>query len=260
MSWREQEAAAVLRQCHAAFAADGASPLALAAGSGDIAEWRHFPAGDFYDPASHAQYFYHRHSAAAAASGLAEHGHFHLFLRAAGMPPGISPLVLPELAVANAPPFRQSSPQPRGAHDPVCHLVALALDARGMPVRLFTTNRWVTGETWYAADDVIRMLDRFLLCDGGPEAWLNRWLAALVRLYQADIAELLRRRDRTIAEWRWRRRGNAFEDGRLEIASALDIDLAARIAAAENHASDPAIPGRAPRRDWPPSMADGWGR
>jgi hypothetical protein len=268
VSWREREdeAALILRHCRAEFAARGSSPLAEATGGAEIADWRHFPEGDGYDPASHAQYFYHHHPetaepAYARRGEPREFGHFHLFLRAAGMPPGLSPLLLPELAVANAPAARQSAPQKRGAHDEVCHLVAIALDSRGEPIRLFTTNRWVTGETWYGAEDVIRMLDRFRLHrDGGSSALLNCWLTALVRLFQPEISALLRRRDRTITEWRWRRRGNAFEDERLEITSVLDIDLEARLAAAAGDAPGAALAAGAGRPAQLPRMAEGWGR
>jgi len=31
----------------------------------------------------------------------------------------------------------------------------------GRPIRLFTTNRWVTGDVWYPASAVIAMLERF---------------------------------------------------------------------------------------------------
>ena len=48
------------------------------------------------------------------------------------------------------------------------HLVAIAVNSRGEPIRLFTTNRWVTGETWYHADDIIGMLDRFAIFDVEP--------------------------------------------------------------------------------------------
>ena len=34
------------------------------------------------------------------------------------------------------------------------------MDGWGEPIGLFATNRWVTGETWYPAGAVIRMLDR----------------------------------------------------------------------------------------------------
>src|SRR5439155_16818196 len=119
----------------------------------------------------------------------------------------------------------------------VCHLVALSVDGRGEPLRLFTTNRWVTGETWYRADDVIRMLDRFRLRGDRPSGLLNRWIGALLRLFQPEIAALLRDRDQAILEQRWRWRGNVLEDPRLEITSSIDIDLDARLAGVEQRAN-----------------------
>jgi hypothetical protein len=175
------------------------------------------------------------------------------------MPAGITPLLLPELAVANAPAPRQSAPLKLGTGGGICHLVALAVDRCGEPVRLFTTNRWVTGETWYRAADLVAMLDRFRVRGDHPSTLLNRWVGALVRLFQPEIAALLRERDKAIRERSWRRRGNVLEDPRLEITSSLDIDLDARLAAAEHHTDESAIatgPRRAPR---PPRMAEGWG-
>ncbi|MGC2411614.1 MAG: hypothetical protein WA459_02815 [Stellaceae bacterium] len=270
MNWREREAeaAATLRECRAAFAARGSTVIGEATnhGAADMVEWRHYPEGEVYDPASHAQYFYHRHPAPSrkrpqlsVRAQPAEHGHFHLFLRGEGIPAGITPLLLPELAVANAPAPPQSAPLKLGRSDEVCHLVALAVDSRGEPLRLFTTNRWVTGETWYRAEDVIRMLERFRVRCQHPSALLNRWIGALVGLFQPEIGKLLRARDQAILEQRWRWRGNVLEDPRLEITSSLEIDLDARLASidASPSASMVAIGrGRAPRL---PRMADGWG-
>ena len=228
-----------------------------------IDDWRHYPDGEAFDPASHAQYFYHRHPAPAGPrppENPTEHGHFHLFLRGEGMQAGITPLVLPEVAVANAPAPRQSAPLKRGKSDEVCHLVALAVDRRGEPIRLFTTNRWVTGETWYRADDVIAMLDRFRVGGDQPSAPLNRWLGALVQLYKPEIARLLRERDKAILEQRWRRRGNVLEDPRLEITSSLDIDLDTRLAAVVHGTDGSAVPTGATRAPRLPRMAEGWGR
>jgi hypothetical protein len=302
VNWREREteAAATLRECREALAARGstvigeatgireATVLCEATGKGaadidagivaGIVDWRHYPEGEVCDPASHAQYFYHRHPGrhpgparvrpaekpgakpAEKPGAKIEHGHFHLFLRGEGVPAGITPLLLPELAVANAPAPRQSAPLKRGGSDEVCHLVALAVDRCGDPIRLFTTNRWVTGETWYRADDVILMLDRFRVAGNHPSALLNRWIGALVHLFQPEIAALLRERDKAILEQRWRRRGNVLEDLRLEITSSLDVDLDVRLAAVEHRTDGSAAAngtGRAPRL---PRMAEGWGR
>lgn len=106
-----QAAAAVVAACRNALAANGGDILGeIVAGEETVADWRHYPAGEVYDPKSHAQYFYHTHPAVDRA--VREHGHFHTFLRAEGMPPGVTPLVLPETAVANAarpPPKRRRS-------------------------------------------------------------------------------------------------------------------------------------------------------
>ncbi len=221
----------------------------------DIVDWRHYPEGEAYDPASHAQYFYHRHPGPAKKRPAQpeEHGHFHLFLRGEGMPAGTTPLLAPDLAVANAPGSRQSAPLKLGQSDEVCHLVALAVDQTGEPLSLFTTNRWVTGETWYRADDVIRMIERFRIRSERPSALLNRWIGALVSLFQPEISALLRDRDQAILEQRWRWRGNVLEDPRLEITSSREIDLDARLARVDESAPGT---GRAPRL---PRMAEGWG-
>ncbi len=191
-------------------------------------DWRHYPEGDIYDSHSHAQYFYHAH--AAPQRMPSEQGHFHTFLRAEGMPVGVAPLVLPETAVADAPSRPpQAAPLKRGARDEVSHLVAIGVDTRGEPFRLFTTNRWVTGETWYRAEDVIRMLDCFSVdaADGPP--LLNSWIGAVVCLFRPQIVHLLRLRDDAVMGWRRRRRTNVFEDNRLEITSTIEIDLDAQL-------------------------------
>ena len=153
---RMEQAAAVIAECGDRLAAGRRGLLCELAHPADaLVEWRHYPEGEVYDPVSHAQYFDPRHPADRRLSG--EHGHFHTFLRADGMPPGVAPLVWPEAAVAEkAQPH--GAPRKRGMREEVSHLVAISIDARGAPIRLFTTNRWVTGETWYPAEDVILSL------------------------------------------------------------------------------------------------------
>jgi hypothetical protein len=257
---RLANAGAVLTECRRAFAGQPGGILgAVCADGPGFAEWRHYPVGEVYDPHSHAQYFYHAHPAAQRTAR--EHGHFHTFLRADGMPAGVAPLVLPESAVADAPlpPLPpQAAPLKHGMRDEVSHLVAIALDGQGEPIRLFTTNRWVTGETWYRADDVIRMLDRFTLDAASGPVLLNRWIAAIVALFRPQIAALLRLRDDTVTNWRRRRRTNIFEDPRLEVTSSFEIDLDAQLAFLDRLRSD--FAGSASARSAPlPPMTEGWG-
>jgi hypothetical protein len=259
---RAASAAAIIRECRGGLAASGSNIAHEMVGRTVTAEdWRHYPAGDGYDPVSHAQYFYHRHPEPdVPIKHLGEHGHFHLFLRAEGMPAGALPLLLPEVAIANLPTPPQAAPSKRGARDEVSHLVAIAVDAAGEPTRLFTTNRWVTGETWYRADDVIRMVDRFTLDHAEPAGLINAWLAAVVRLYQPEIAMLLRKRDEAVMDpIRRRRRVEVFEDPRFEIASSLAIDLDARLAAVDRLGTERAGVRQQPAPPRLPPMAEGWG-
>lgn len=231
-----------LTECRREMAASGTSPLAEALqGAVPIYEWRHYPAGDVCDPASHAQYFYHAHPPGEqrGAKTGGEHGHFHTFLRARGMPQGVRPLVLPEFAVADNPaapkaPLVPSAPDTAAGEeaDPWSHLVAVAIDATGAPLRFFTTNRWVTGETRYPAADVARMLDFFSFGADGSTPLLSRWIVALLALYKPQLADLVARRDAAVMDWRRRRRAkvHVLEDRRLEITSVLAIDIEAQIA------------------------------
>jgi hypothetical protein len=254
-----ERAAAVLAACRERLAASGRSILAeVAPGAGArdaLIDWRHYPKGEVHDPASHAQYFYHAHPADRRPPR--EHGHFHTFLRAEGMPSGVVPLVLPETAVAEAAPPPQAAPLKRGARDEVCHLVAISLDARGEPFRLFTTNRWVTGETWYRAGDVIAMLDRFAITPANPAAVRDRWLVAVMQLFRPQIADLLRQRDATVMARRRRQRANVFEDPRLEVTSSLEIDLDTQLAFVAR-ARSLAAAATLPRPPDLPRMAEGW--
>jgi hypothetical protein len=154
-------------------------------GQGTFYEHNHYPENDVFDAETHAQYYYHAHR------GLAgEHGHFHTFLRRAGMPAGSEPLDLPH-----------SEPWPSG-DEALAHLIAVSMDAYGMPIGLFAPNRWVCGDTWYAARDLIPMLDRFRIDHAYPSWPVNRWLSAMFVLYRPHIEALLLERDRVIHAWR----------------------------------------------------------
>jgi hypothetical protein len=260
-SGRAASAAAVIRECRDRLGSRGSNILREVIGLGaTVDDWRHYPAGDGYDPVSHAQYFFHRHSRQEAPEAAGEAGHFHLFLRAEGMPDEIQPLLLPEAAIAKEHLPPQAAPSKRGARDEVSHLIAVAIDAEGEPVRLFTTNRWVTGETWYRAEDLIHMLDRFTLVAAEPASLVNDWLGALVRLYQPEIAMLVRKRDEEVMHPRRRRRRvDVFEDPKLEVTSSLAIDLNQRLAAVDRLAVERSAARQPPPPPRLPPMAEGWG-
>jgi len=178
----------------------------------------HYPKGDVYDPESHAQWYYHAHD---KAERPGEHGHFHTFMRGGGIPEGIQPAALPDF-------------QPKAdKHDLVCHLIAVSMDRSGWPIKLFTTNRWVTAETWYAAHDVAAMLDGFDVQINKPSWPVNRWLTGMLRLFQPQIVHLLQERDERIRTWQREhpQTQNVYEDRRLEVTSEMPIDVEGQVEA-----------------------------
>jgi hypothetical protein len=214
------EAGGRIIDCYRALKKSDANVVAeVLRGQGEFYEWDHYPKGDVYDGDSHSQYYYHAHPAETrlAAYGR-EHGHFHTFVRAEGMPAGVKPAAVPD-------------PQPAaGADGAPCHLIGISMDRAGFPVRLFTTNRWVTGETWYEAADVVRILDRFEIDLALPSWPVNVWIGCMLRLFRPDIEELVRERDRAVADRRARPGGrDPLEDRGLEVASVQPISVADRI-------------------------------
>ncbi|MGD1876995.1 MAG: hypothetical protein ACFB13_05790 [Kiloniellaceae bacterium] len=184
--------------------------------NGTFYEWDHYPPGDVYDHETHGQYYYHAHVSDQRFEG--EHGHFHTFVRPKGMPPGVKPAKVPGFVA------------PEDPNDALSHLVAIAMTPGGLPFRLFTVNRWVTGEVWYKADDVIRLLDIFQIDHAQPSWPVNRWIGAMIRLFMPQIADLLRARDRKVAAWmELAPDSDVFEDRDLEVTSFLDISIDSQV-------------------------------
>ncbi len=193
----------------------GTNPVAqVLKHQGEFLESDHYPKGDVCDDDSAAQYYYHAHRAETG-----EHGHFHTFLRVKGFPPVIEPA-----------PYSGTAERPIG-EDSISHLVAVSMDRAGLPISLFTTNRWVTGETFYLASDVIRMLDKFDIDHTHPCLATNRWISGLLRLFRPQVEKLLLQRDETIRDWQRRYPDrDVYEDRDLEITSEIGIDIDAQAA------------------------------
>jgi hypothetical protein len=217
---RMVEAGKVVLACQDVLAKSGDNVVnELLRDQGTFFEWEHYPKDDVFDRETQAQYYYHAHPP--GERSFPEHGHFHTFLRPKGMPADTRPLRLPNYK------------PPKDRNDALSHLVAISMDTGGRPVRLFTTNRWVTGETWYAAPDVIAMLDRFAVGHAQPSWPVNRWITALLRLFRPQIVALLGERDIAIAAWKAKHpRRNTYEDRDLEVTSIVPISPEGQIAAA----------------------------
>ena len=185
-------------------------------GQGTFYELEHYPPDDVFDRDTHAQYYYHAHR------GKTEHGHFHTFLRAPGMPEGVAPVA-----------YAGEEIWPDG-DESISHLIAISMDAFGRPLSLFAVNRWVSAEAWYPAEDVIRMLDRFAIDHAFPSWPVNRWIGAMLQLFRPQVEALLRHRDVLVDAWRHRHPDNdVFEDRRLDVTGEFFISIDAQIAAVE---------------------------
>jgi hypothetical protein len=187
------------------------------ANQGTFYELDHYPKGDVYDDETHSQYYYHAHR-----PDSGEHGHFHTFLRAAGMPAGAEPV-----------PYKGKAKRPEGK-DALTHFVAVSMDRPGNPVGLFTTNRWVTDETFYPAETVISLIDKFNMDLTYPCHATNRALSALFKVFRPQIEKLLIERDKTVKQWAAMKPGiDVYEDRDLEVTSVMDIDIDRQLEAVE---------------------------
>lgn len=150
------------------YAAKGQSlAQAVLCGSPNFVEWQHYPRNDFTDTKSGYEFYYHAHSADQI--GFEEHGHFHVFKRN---------------------PLDQSK---------FTHLIGVSLSQKGMPVRIFTTNQWVTGEQFQWADHVMRDVRDFQVQAKGRMAPIARWLSAFIKLFEEEIEQIVLARDLKLA-------------------------------------------------------------
>ena len=180
-------------------------------------EWNHYPPGDVFDGDTNAQFYYHAHEEEERVAG--EHGHFHTFVREEGLPMGVLPA-----------PVADFDPKPEDGI--LTHLIGISMDQPGDPFHLFTTNRWVTGETWYTADDVVATIDYFVIDLAQPSWPINRWITAMLRLFRPQIIQLVRERDRRVSDWQLQHAdSNVYEDRDLNVTSEMPISVRDQVAA-----------------------------
>jgi len=133
-------------------------------GAREFIEWRHYPKNDMSDADTGYEFYYHAHSADEMSDG--EHGHFHLFKR-------------------------------KG--NDFFHLIGIALNQQGLPVRIFTTNQWVTGELMVDSRVAASALKIFAVAAKGRIAPVSKWLKLFIQLFYMDMEALIIERDLRIA-------------------------------------------------------------
>jgi len=220
------EAAFGLADAGAEMAATGLNPVTLAIGTFDedtpFEAWTHYPSGDARDTDSGLQIYYHAHREDG------EHGHFHVFLRAGDDAASLTSLLKEEPASkedgakddgAEDTKAAAAVPKPIVAKD-LIHVVAITMDPLGLPVQLFTTNYWVTGEQMITAEQLIPLLGRLRCSDAFEAPLANRWFNDFFTLYRDDVAQLLHERDAQLDKL-----GYPLEDREVEILSSKNISI-----------------------------------
>jgi len=165
-------------------------------GAKEFVEWQHYPINDLVDEVSGYEFYYHAHSADEMPHG--EHGHFHVIKRDA-----------------------------KGFH----HLIGIVLNPKGLPIRLFTTNQWVTGEEMAGSTTAIKSIRGFEMVKKGRMALVGRWVSALITLFSVEIERLILERDQKIANLvaEMGNREIVLNSKKYHVLTECKIDLMARL-------------------------------
>lgn len=165
-------------------------------GAKDFVEWQHYPNNDLADVNSGYEFYYHAHSAHEMPNE--EHGHFHVIKRDA-----------------------------KAFH----HLVGIALNQKGLPTRLFTTNQWVTGEEMIDSVRTIKSIKEFEMVIKGRMAPVSNWVGSLIQLFGAEIEKLILERDQKIAslEVEYGGREHVLNSREHHVLTECKIDLLGRL-------------------------------
>lgn len=197
----EKRANAVVDQI-AEWARQGESAPARVIGEEQpFREWTHYPQPDAIDNRSGWRFYYHAHPRNQRLSR--EHGHFHIFV-----------------------PGPEDSDRP--AERNYSHLIGLSVDPKGLPLRLFTTNCWVTDDIWQAAEALTPWLEKPALRHTAPRD-VGVWIENLLVLYRDEIAALLRARDQRMDKLVAGLRKSRLDDRRLRYPSQTPVNLAQKL-------------------------------
>jgi hypothetical protein len=211
---RARSAGRCLLDTYTALAARGEHLLHDLLGDQLPHQWQHYPENDAIDLDSGYQWFYHSHSPEDRPDAT-EHGHFHLFAR--------RPLWSRRLQSRAERDFAALTGHPDD-HVATRHLLAVGMDAKGIPVSLFTVNSWVTGDLMLSASGTERMLANMRLRTGHDA--IDTVLECVVALCMDEIRMILAARDAILSG---SARQDVLADSELEVLSGQTIALDAKL-------------------------------
>jgi hypothetical protein len=192
------EAAQQVYDCLLQMGAAGSNPvLEVIPADTLVVEEKHYPDPWLGFNGGPLRAYYHCHPQPTRIDG--EHGHFHLFTLTA---PG-----------------------------QWTHLGALSMDPQGQPRALFSTNRWVTDESWLPAEALQRLPLPEL--DWSVLSLVERWLYAMLSLFHDQFIELWSMRDHRLREIiATHPQEDMLENRKYYVLSQIPIELLSRLEAA----------------------------
>lgn len=209
-----EEAAQTVRNCYESLAASRSTLFDTL----DLAEMScsrvHDPNDGVVDAARAYEISYHLREAGEMPA--LEHGHFHLFAC-------VDPASADIDAVGEQRFLDHFCARPDNAA--TIHLIAMSLNANGLPSRFFTVNRWVTNSRFLDAAATLRLLEQFRAAsDQAPVASIL--LASMVQLFWPQITSLLNKRDEKLFDFVKRgRRSSILDDRRIEVLTEVAVDI-----------------------------------
>lgn len=171
----------------------------------------HYPKGDRIDHDTGAQYFYHCHR---ENFDTEEHGHFHCFLRYKAISKRIKPTPLADWD--------------KNIDNPMTHLVAIAMNRYGQPIRLFSVNRWISHEIWYDSQHTSSFIKQFKMTKKDNMYWqiLDDWVEGMLHLFAPQIQWINKARDQAISYYKTLNpNSNVYESHQFDVLSEIPINL-----------------------------------
>jgi hypothetical protein len=196
------EAALALFGCLEELGARRTNPvLEVLRGADAVHAHRRYPEGYLRFGGAPLAAYYHCHDAPGRPA--AEHGHFHVFVR----------------------PARATEALASWAH-----VAALSMDRMGQPLRWFAVNQWVTGSAWLPGARLAARLAHVPPAAAPRLALVERWLAAMLRLYTPELRTLLAQRDRALTGAKAARPADdILQDRALYVLATLPVDLPGKL-------------------------------
>ena len=103
------------------------------------------------------------------------------------------------------------------------HVAAMGMNKLGQPVRLFTTNLWVTDGIWFKSNQLKKQME--ILRHSKEDTLVSNWLKSALLLFYNEINNLLLQRDEAASRLYPNNLDKLFSDHDINYLSEINVDL-----------------------------------